>query len=240
MKVHPAPKKRNITFRYDINSSLSEANRIMGRQKKLRRLPHIFSRVLELPFHSDTDVVVEENSESFRFAVVTDDVGQDVRAHTIEIYPGVTKIVIRGSNFLELSLDELELDLWRYRLPPTTRPELASAVYVDGELIVTIPKGVNSENLDDRNDEEVWGEGNGDFGGEMGRLVLVQPQPMDDVLEREALLLMSIAPGLVPENQFCIYQKLHSSEYAIWDQMNPSRPSLLPEPYVLYENLLNN
>ncbi|XP_010256078.1 PREDICTED: uncharacterized protein LOC104596551 [Nelumbo nucifera] len=166
MKVHPAPKKRNITFRYDINSSLSQANRVMSRQKKLRRLPHIFSRVLELPFHSDADVLVEENSDCFRFIVTTDDVGDDVRAHAIEIYPGVTKIVISGRNVLELSLDELELDLWRFRLPPTTMPELARAVYVDGELIVTVPKGANANNPDGTN-EEVWEEG-------LGRLVLVQ------------------------------------------------------------------
>ncbi|XP_010259067.1 PREDICTED: uncharacterized protein LOC104598607 [Nelumbo nucifera] len=175
MKVHPAPKKRNITFRYDHNSSLSEANRIMNRQKKLRRLPHIFNRVLELPFRSDADVSVEENSDCFRFIVTTDDVGDDVRAHTIEIYPGVTKIVIRGTNVLELSLDELELDLWRFRLPPTTRPELATAVYVDGELIVTVPKGANADNPGGTNEEgEVWGEENGDLRGGVGRLVLVQ------------------------------------------------------------------
>ncbi|KAJ4968344.1 hypothetical protein NE237_015045 [Protea cynaroides] len=154
MKVHPAPKKRNITFRYDINSSLSEANRLMGRQKKLRRLPHIFSRVLELPFHSDADVLIEENSDCFRFIVMTDDVGDDVATHTIEIHPGVKKIVIRGSNLLELYLSELELDLWRFRLPPSIRPELSNAVYVDGELIVTIPKGVISEDSDDANEEE--------------------------------------------------------------------------------------
>ncbi|XP_043691454.1 uncharacterized protein LOC122642104 [Telopea speciosissima] len=176
MKVHPAPKKRNITFRYDINSSLLEANRLMGRQKKLRRLPHIFSRVLELPFHSDADVLIEENSDCFRFIVITDDVSNDVRAHTIEIHPGVTKIVIRGSNLLELSLDELELDLWRFRLPPSTRPELANAVYVDGELIVTVPKGANTDDSGDANDEEeeIWGEGNGNLRGGFGRLVLVQ------------------------------------------------------------------
>ncbi|XP_043697808.1 uncharacterized protein LOC122648653 [Telopea speciosissima] len=179
MKVHPAPKKRNITLRYDINSSLSEANRLMGRQKKLRRLPHIFSRVLELPFHSDADVLIEENSDCFRFIAITEDVGDDVTAHTIEIYPGVTKIVIRGNNLLELYLDELEIDLWRFRLPPSTRPELANAVYVDGELIVTVPKGGSSDDSDDEANEEEeedggWGEGNGDLRGGVGHLVLVQ------------------------------------------------------------------
>ncbi|KAK9086878.1 hypothetical protein Syun_029272 [Stephania yunnanensis] len=162
MKVHPAPRKRNITIRYDINSSLNEAaSRIMGRQKKLRRLPHIFNKVLVLPFHSDADVFVEENQESFRFVVTTDDVGSDVRAHIIEIHPGVTKIVIRGSNVIELEMDELELDMWRFRLPASTKPELASAVYVDGELVVTVPKDPSF--VDDDDDDEM-----------VGRLVLVQ------------------------------------------------------------------
>ncbi|PIA44938.1 hypothetical protein AQUCO_01700487v1 [Aquilegia coerulea] len=178
MKVHPhpIPKKRNISFHYDMNSTLSEANRIINRQKKLRRLPHIFNKVLELPFHSDAEVLVEENSECFRFIVTTEDVGHDVQTHTMEIYPGVTKIVLRGRNVLELNLDELELDLWRFRLPPSTKPELASAVYVDGELIVTVPKDLNMDENDDGNDEheEVWGEGNGDLRGGVGRLVLVQ------------------------------------------------------------------
>ncbi|KAF5199643.1 Heat shock protein [Thalictrum thalictroides] len=176
MKVHPVPKKRNISFHYDINSTLSEANRIINRQKKLRRLPHIFNKVLELPFHSDADVLVEENPECFRFVVTTEDVGHDVQTQTMEIYPGVTKIVLRGRNVLELDLDELELDLWRFRLPPSTKPELASAVYVDGELIVTVPKDMNMDEIDDGNDheEEVWGEGNGDLRGGVGRLVLVQ------------------------------------------------------------------
>lgn len=163
MKVHPAPKKRNITFRYDIASSLT-----LNRQKKLRRLPHIFAKVLELPFHSDADVLVQETSNSLRFVVTTDDdIGDDVRAHTIEIYPGVTKIVVRGTNVLDLSMDELELDVWRFRLPAATRPELASAVYTDGELVVTVPKGDNADEGDGDDQEQVWGEGN-------GRLVLVQ------------------------------------------------------------------
>ncbi|OVA15495.1 hypothetical protein BVC80_9035g9 [Macleaya cordata] len=178
MKVHPAPRKRNITYSYNINSSLSEAHRLMARQKKLRRLPHIFARVLELPFHSDADVLVEENPNCFRFIVITDGFGNDVRAHTVEIHPGVTKIVIGGNNVLEFSLGEFELDLWRFRLPPSTRPELANAVYVNGELIVTVPKVLNSENSIDGNEvddeDEVWGEGNGDLRGRVGRFVIVQ------------------------------------------------------------------
>ncbi|GMP90972.1 hypothetical protein CsSME_00041872 [Camellia sinensis var. sinensis] len=173
MKVHPAPKKRNITIRYNIASTFSQANALACRQKKLRRLPHIFAKVLELPFHSDADVLIDETSDCFRFVVNTDDIGDDIRAQTIEIYPGVTKIVIRGTNVLDLSMDELELDMWRFRLPASTRPELASAAYNDGQLVVMVPKDANFNGLDvvDR-EEEVWGEGNGDIGA--GRLVLVQ------------------------------------------------------------------
>lgn len=171
MKVHPAPKKRNITIRYNIASTFSQANALACRQKKLRRLPHIFAKVLELPFHSDADVLIDETSDCFRFVVNTDDIGDDIRAQTIEIYPGVTKIVIRGTNVLDLSMDELELDMWRFRLPASTRPELASAAYNDGQLVVMVPKDANFNGLDvvDR-EEEVWGEGNGDIGA--GRLVL--------------------------------------------------------------------
>ncbi|CAK9147038.1 unnamed protein product [Ilex paraguariensis] len=166
MKVHPAPRKRNITLRYDMVSALSQANSLVCRQKKLRRLPHIFARVLELPFHSDADVLIEETPDSLRFSVTTDDVGDDVRAHTIEVYPGVTKIVIRGDDVLDLSVDELELDLWRFRLPASTLPELASAAYSDGELIVMVPK-VGDLDGEDGGDRE-----NGGIGA--GRLVLVQ------------------------------------------------------------------
>ena len=173
MKVHPVPRKRNITIQYDLNARnpLSEAQALLNRtNKKLRRLPHVFSRVLELPFRSDADVSIEENSDCFRFVVEADDIG-DVETHTVEIHPGVTKIVVRETRSVEFFLDELELDIWRFRLPESTRPELASAVFIDGELIVTVPKG--EENLENSEDEngEIWSDGNGTFGG---RLVLVQ------------------------------------------------------------------
>lgn len=168
------PKKRNIALRYDPAASrLPETAGLAFRQKKLRRLPHIFARVLELPFHSDADVSVQETPDSFRFAAPTDAVGADVRAEAIQIHPGVTKIVVRGTNLLDLSMDELQLDMWRFRLPASTVPELATAVYSDdGELVVTVPKGgaaTDDSGGDDDDDdrEEVWAEG-------AGRLVFVQ------------------------------------------------------------------
>ncbi|XP_054807137.1 uncharacterized protein LOC129309551 [Prosopis cineraria] len=175
MKVHPVPRKRNITVQYDMNARnpLSEAQELLGlSNKKLRRLPHVFSRVLELPFRSDADVSIEEGPDCFRFVAETDGIG-DVQAHTVEIHPGVTKIMVRESGSAELSLDDIELDMWRFRLPESTRPELASAVLVDGELIVTVPKGEGLENSEDGNGNgggEKWRDGDG-MGG---RLVLVQ------------------------------------------------------------------
>ncbi|MFS8021006.1 hypothetical protein Hanom_Chr16g01422411 [Helianthus anomalus] len=48
MKVHPAPHKRNITVRYDFAAQSTVAGSIC-RQKKLRRLPHIFGNDLDPP-----------------------------------------------------------------------------------------------------------------------------------------------------------------------------------------------
>uniref|UniRef100_A0A5B6ZF95 SHSP domain-containing protein n=1 Tax=Davidia involucrata TaxID=16924 RepID=A0A5B6ZF95_DAVIN len=171
MKVHPVATKRNITARYDDDSQTSEttSETLMDgtAQKKLRRLPHIFSKVLELPFRSDADVAVEESSDCFRFVAEIDDaIGDGVRAHAVEIHPGVIKVVVRGGGGnngeeVELLINKLEVDAWRFRLPASTRPELATAVFVDGELIVTVPKGGG-----EFNGGEIWGG--------VGRLVLVQ------------------------------------------------------------------
>ncbi|KAI9114929.1 hypothetical protein K1719_013942 [Acacia pycnantha] len=175
MKVHPVPRKRNITVQYNMSARnpLSEAQELLGLStKKLRRLPHVFSRVLELPFRSDAEVSIEEGPDYFRFKAETEGIS-DVQANTVEIHPGVIKIMVRESGSVELSLDEIELDMWRFQLPESTRPELASAVLVDGELIVTVPKGEELDNSEDGNGNgggEMWGDGNG-MGG---RLVLVQ------------------------------------------------------------------
>ncbi|TMW89591.1 hypothetical protein EJD97_016934 [Solanum chilense] len=96
-----------------------------------------------------------------------------VRVQAVEIHTGITKIVVRNGagdggvdgGIEELLLEELKVDTWRFRLPATTMPELATAVFVDGELIVTVPKAGRGggEFADGR---DVWGGG--------GRLVLVQ------------------------------------------------------------------
>lgn len=78
-------------------------------------------------------MTVVETSESFKFVVDTDIAGE-IGASTIEICPGVTKTVIG-----EMS-DEVEIDVWRFRLPEMTVPEMATARFSDGELVVVVPK----------------------------------------------------------------------------------------------------
>ncbi|KAH7573801.1 hypothetical protein JRO89_XS03G0209100 [Xanthoceras sorbifolium] len=174
MKVYPVPtkKRNNITIQFygvDATNSRNPQGFSAGSHKKLRRLPHIFTRVLELPFRSDADVVIEESPDCFKFVAETDGIGE-VRAHMIQIHPGVTKIVVRPNGSVELSsLDELELDMWRFRLPETTRPELASAVYVDGELIVTVPKGREADGLAERGGGGSGGDTVGGGGGGNGQ-----------------------------------------------------------------------
>ncbi|KAI3678350.1 hypothetical protein L6452_37638 [Arctium lappa] len=140
--------------------------------KKLRRLPHVFSKVLELPLRSNADVFIEDRSDCFRFrAKIEDDAfsGEVVKAHAVKIHPEVTKIVVRGGNGggeVELLLEKLEVDMWRFRLPAMARPELATAVVLGGELIVTVPKGRKVE------------DGRGGWGGGRRRCMIM----MKDVL----------------------------------------------------------
>lgn len=103
---------------------------------------------------------IYETSDSLRFIVVTDDdiSTSDISAHTVEICAGVIKVVVRcGGGIGEMEVDEL----WRFRLPEYTVPELATASFGGGELVVTVPKEAFV-------DEGVWGN-NGN-----GNVVLVQ------------------------------------------------------------------
>ncbi|GJY51007.1 hypothetical protein Tco_0441854 [Tanacetum coccineum] len=114
-----------------------------NQQKKLLRLPHVFSQVLELPLPSHADVLIEERPECLKFVANIGDKAFNgrVMAHAVKIHPGVTKVVVRGGGEVELLLDKLEVDVWRFRLPVSTRPELATAVVVGRELVVIVPKG---------------------------------------------------------------------------------------------------
>ncbi|XP_021612213.1 uncharacterized protein LOC110614842 [Manihot esculenta] len=122
--VHPTPKKRNLTASQ--NGVASFTTTTNPTPKKLKRLPHVFDRVLELPFNSDAEVFVQETKECFRFLANGGDITttDDFQVHVMEILPGVTKIVVRGAQSVDQSsVEDLNIDMWRYRLPKTTLPE---------------------------------------------------------------------------------------------------------------------
>lgn len=131
MKVHPSAMKRNLRSQHAVVSSSSG---------KLWRLPHVFAKVLELPFHSDADVSIEETQQSFRFVAAANNISNGVRAQAIEILPGITKIVVKGMDGGGDLQVQQGLDLWRFRLPAWTRPEMTTAVCSGGKLVVTVPK----------------------------------------------------------------------------------------------------
>ncbi|XP_059302442.1 uncharacterized protein LOC132054455 [Lycium ferocissimum] len=177
MRVHPVSLKRNISLREKINSNnVSSTNSEQQQQfpSKLRRLPHVFNNVLELPFRYDADVAVEEKEGFFCFVAKIELQGTganptQVKAQAVEIHPGVTKIVVTNGkgdseDEITLLLEQLNVDTWRYRLPASTMPELATAAFVDGQLIVTVPKGGRGRREFDDKSRGVWGGG--------GRLVL--------------------------------------------------------------------
>lgn len=129
-------KKRS---RRGVVSSLPSSN-----AKKLLRLPHVFAKILELPFPSDDDVLVEETPQFFRFVASCNAGG--VRALAIEILPGITKIVIKRMDGGDVAVAGRHqqvpsgFGLWRFRLPPGTQPEMVTAVSIGGKLVVTVPK----------------------------------------------------------------------------------------------------
>lgn len=49
-------------------------------------------------------MAVEEAPNFFRFMAETDRIG-NVRAHTVEIHPGMKKIMVKEGGLVELSLD---------------------------------------------------------------------------------------------------------------------------------------
>jgi hypothetical protein len=153
MKVHPAPRKRTIAVQRCAAAAVGAG---IGGAKKLRRLPHVFAKVLELPFAADADVAVEEDAAELRFVAAAEGFSPGgARAHAVEIHPGVTKVVVRDLSAGVGSDDgaaAFELDRWRFRLPPCTRPAMATATYAEGELVVTVPKGAGPDDGDDDGD----------------------------------------------------------------------------------------
>ncbi|KAL9327917.1 hypothetical protein ACSQ67_002920 [Phaseolus vulgaris] len=137
-------RKRNVATENQLNA-LSEAETAAA--KKLRRLPHVFTRVLQLPIPADADVSLHEAPNCFRFVAETPELAH-VEAHIVQIHPGMTKVVVRETVSLRFPFEDLRLDVWRIRLPDSTRPDLTTAVVVGGTLVVTVPKSVH-----DRDDE---------------------------------------------------------------------------------------
>lgn len=82
----------------------------------------------------------------------------------MEIFPGITKVVIGIGEIGDLGLvDKVRVDVWRYRLPAVARPELATAVFLNGEIVVTVPKSGDFRVLR-----------NGNNNGAFPRLLVVQ------------------------------------------------------------------
>jgi hypothetical protein len=79
-----------------VNASLNSAL-LLSSIKKLKRMPHLFDRVLELPFPADTVVEIRESRHSFTFVVRRPGlIAEEVKAELVEIVPGATKVVIIG------------------------------------------------------------------------------------------------------------------------------------------------
>ncbi|XP_050238408.1 uncharacterized protein LOC126687898 [Mercurialis annua] len=151
MKFHPAQKKRDLTLSDQNAVVCSTAN---PKPKKLKRLPHVFCKVLELPFNSDADVFVEETQDSLLFIVSSAGADEDTttahdfQVHVTKILPGVTKITVLraadGGEYDSLQEDH-DINTWRFRLPARTLPEMASVVCIGGKLVVTVPKALSVE-----------------------------------------------------------------------------------------------
>jgi hypothetical protein len=114
-----------------------------GGKKDLRRLPHVYSKVLELPLPADADVAAFEGPGAFYFVAARGGAGE-VRARTVRINPGVVKVVVvqavTGGGEEGDGGGGMELDRWRSRLPEASCPAMSVAGYVDGQLVVTVPK----------------------------------------------------------------------------------------------------
>ncbi|KAL5210031.1 hypothetical protein ABZP36_005654 [Zizania latifolia] len=163
MKIHPSP---TTTTGAGCGSG--------GGKKDLRRLPHVYSKVLELPLPADTDVAVFEGPDAFRFVAAGAHGAGEVRVRTMRIHPGVVRVVVQaGAGRGQDDDDDMELDKWRSRLPEASCPAMAVAGYVNGQLVVTVPKGRNGDGADTEGGDEAWRCGNG--GGKIStRLVVVQ------------------------------------------------------------------
>ncbi|GLJ31972.1 hypothetical protein SUGI_0643580 [Cryptomeria japonica] len=109
--------------------------------KKLKRLPHIFSQVLELPVAGDAAVESEETETAFEFVISGPQfvVFDKVKVEVVGIVPGAKKVILRGVQEQPVRVSD-DLDTWRFRLPPSANPDATWAHYQDGVLTVIVPK----------------------------------------------------------------------------------------------------
>ncbi|KAH7297316.1 hypothetical protein KP509_26G065300 [Ceratopteris richardii] len=138
-------RSNRTLYNYDIADALREAGALPPRRvKRLRRLPHLFCRQLELPVAADSPVQVEESHSSFIFKVTLPPPLPDldrVSAQVIHIVPGVTTVSVAGVQVATAHFDENGSPLWRFRLPDSCIPEASVASCdADGLLTLTIPK----------------------------------------------------------------------------------------------------
>jgi hypothetical protein len=99
-------------------ASSSPPMMLLSFTKKLKRMPHLFDRVLELPFHADTAVEVRESRNAFTFVVSDIQPGliaEEVKAELAEIVPGAIKVVVVGRGERLMSdLESSEVLLGRF------------------------------------------------------------------------------------------------------------------------------
>ncbi|XP_062205179.1 uncharacterized protein LOC133907158 [Phragmites australis] len=129
-KVHPQP---------DVEPEI---------KNKLRHLPQVFSRVLELPFPMDTNVRTYFSPDANYFIVTPDAAGEpdEVKVRVVTIEPlGITKVVVHIGPGEPDPEDDMVYDKWRFHLSKTFILSMIVAKYVDRHLIVIVPNEVASD-----------------------------------------------------------------------------------------------
>ncbi|ONK81499.1 uncharacterized protein A4U43_C01F29770 [Asparagus officinalis] len=94
---------------------------------------------------------------AFKFtASAIDDLSECVRAHAIEIYPEILKVVVKDESGDRRGEEEgeMEMDRWHFWLSSGASPRLATTKHVGGELVVIVPKGAEDEDEDEEGREE--------------------------------------------------------------------------------------
>lgn len=144
MSIHEANSKQKLTK--EVGNDEVIAERRGSRQGQLRRMPHVFCKLLDLPFPVETNVVIEERREAYAFMIRQPGLQKaDIVAETVEIVPGAIKVILRGADRIRAALTKdsslpATTENWRARLPTCTIPESAKASYAHGIITITIPK----------------------------------------------------------------------------------------------------